>query len=336
MPDLHVPNSITPNILADSSQNLVLTRVQSDGRILVSKRIILKGISQMDFRLYPHDVQVVDFEVESNGLSYKNLVLAWKEVDPLDSNENFYWNGFEMYKYELLAEVAHYNHNLPGTGSGFSKLIARFHLRRNFGWQFIVELYAPIVMFVVISWASFWIDLKEAGARISLCMTIILTMVTTSQRAKKDLPLTSDYISALDVWIVVSTFFVVASLVEHMTVNYVFSREKRAALKLNKRKKSLWQRENFAKSCQESVSKSTTNPEEKPEKLESILYFSISGCWSASHFQKPKIERKLQVEGSVEKAYEIDQKSRIIFPFAFLLFNVVYWLVVVIEANKRY
>lgn len=37
-PSLHVPNSKVPNILQDRTQNPVLTRIQSDGQILVSKR----------------------------------------------------------------------------------------------------------------------------------------------------------------------------------------------------------------------------------------------------------------------------------------------------------
>lgn len=325
-PDFHVPNSKTPNILADSSQNLVLTHVQSDGRILVSKRITLNGISQMDFRLYPLDVQAIDFEIESNELSYQNLQLAWKEIEPLNMNEHFHWNGYEMYKYQLLTEVANYSHS--GTGT-FSKLIARLHLRRNFGWQFIFEMYAPITLYVIISWASFWIDIKEAGARISLCMTIILTMVTASRNARKDLPVV-DYISALDIWITTSTVFVIACLVEHMTVNYVFFREKRAASKLNKRKKSLWQRENYAKKLDNfkaQDSSETDPPSGVADKTKPLLYFSIYGCLKFQS-DKPKKERKLQVDGSVEMAYEIDRKSRIAFPSLFLAFNSVYWLTV--------
>lgn len=313
----------------------MLTRVQSDGRILVSKRIIINGISQMDFRLYPLDVQAIDFEIESNELSYNNLQLAWKEIEPFNMNEHFHWNGYEMYRYELLSEVANYSQ--LGTGT-FSKLIARLHLRRNFGWQFIIEVYAPIVLYVIISWAAFWIDIKESGARISLCMTIILTMVTTSQNARKDLPVV-DYISALDVWITVSTVFVIASLVEHMTANYVFFREKRAASKLNKRKRSLWQRETYAKKFGNLKGRAT--PETgfsdfiTDDKTKTFFYFSISGCCCLNfHTDKPKKERKLQVDGSVELAYEIDRKSRIAFPSLFLAFNAVYWLVVGIEARR--
>ena len=158
---------------------MVLTRVQSDGQILVSKRILLHGTSQMDFSLYPLDVQEIDFEIESNELSFDNLQLYWKEIQPFDVTEGFHWNGYTMFRYDLQVAAANYTH----TGK-FSRVVARFYLERDFGWFFVIDIYSPIIVYVVISWASFWIDIREAGARVALCVTTLLTLVTASRNAR--------------------------------------------------------------------------------------------------------------------------------------------------------
>ena len=142
----------------------MLTRVQSDGKILVSKRILLHGTCQLDFRLYPLDVQAIDFEIESNELSFENLQLAWKEDQPFGSNEDFHWSGYHMFRYELRTIPA--NYSITGA---FSRVIARIYLARSFGWHFASDIYAPIVLYVIISWAAFWIDPQEV---VAFCYTM--------------------------------------------------------------------------------------------------------------------------------------------------------------------
>lgn len=235
-PSLHVANSRMPKILQDQSQNPILTRIQSDGQILVSKRISLQGLCQMDFRLYPLDVQDIDFVIESNELSYENMQLGWSTLLPLDTEKNFVWNGYEMISYDLRTETSNYTY----TGT-FSKVIATFHLNRVIG-QFVLDVYVPIYLYVFISWGSFWIEVTAAPARVTLGVTILLTMVTTSRSAREKLPPVS-YIHALDIFITTSIVFVFAVLVEYTFVNYIYFRHKRSSLKKRKRLKSMRMRQ---------------------------------------------------------------------------------------------
>lgn len=43
-------------------------------------------------------------------------------------------------------------------------------------------------MLVVLSWVSFVIDVTSVAARVSLCVTTILTMLTSTIGSQKDLP----------------------------------------------------------------------------------------------------------------------------------------------------
>lgn len=101
---------------------------------------------------------------------------------PFDTDEKFVWNGYDMIKYELQSHTVNYTH----TGT-FSRIVATFYLSRIFG-QFLLDFYVPIFLYVIISWGSFWVEITAAPARVTLCVTTLLTMVTTAKSARDKLP----------------------------------------------------------------------------------------------------------------------------------------------------
>ena len=291
----------------------------------------------------------------------------------------------------------------------FSRIVATFYLSRIFG-QFLLDVYVPIYLYVIISWGSFWIEITAAPARVTLCVTVLLTMVTAARNAREKLPPVS-YIHALDVFITVCIFFVFATIIEYTAVNYIFFREKRSLLKRNKRLKSMRKRqlyekqrkqlnqsqhtnsnatnvevgklkagdgddesniyneknfndctitsaddvnltissgENFctAKKCGEgsseeggggsSSSNSSLSSGSSEEDLRGRGLLAKIGHYFSRlrrHFADRKYRAKV-VEGGEEIAYEIDRLSRIAFPSLFLLFNIVYWSVIVIASSR--
>ena len=48
-----------------------------------------------------------------------------------------------------------------------STLIVSFHLQRHMG-NFVIQVYGPCVLLVVISWVSFWLNREATSDRISL------------------------------------------------------------------------------------------------------------------------------------------------------------------------
>ena len=133
----------------------------------------------------------------------------------------------------------------------FSKLIASFTLKREFG-HFIIDVYIPSILFVISSWTSFWVEIPAAPARVTLGITTMLTLVTSARTAREKLPRVS-YIHALDIWIIMCTcnhlfnpfyqlvivvifinyilVFIFASLVEYATVNFIYNKDKRSKKK---------------------------------------------------------------------------------------------------------
>src|SRR6218665_965020 len=104
----------------------------------------------------------------------------------------------------------------------FPCLELQFVLRRDIGF-FLIQVYVPSVLIVILSWVSFWINVDASPARVSIGLLTVLTTTTMSAGARSTLPRVS-YIKAIDVWMIICLLFVFTSLIEYAVVN-VLSRK---------------------------------------------------------------------------------------------------------------
>ena len=65
------------------------------------------------------------------------------------------------------------------SAANFSCIQFSFTLVRELTF-YIIQTYIPTSLLVLISWVSFWIDIGQAAARVSLGVTTVLTMTTTT------------------------------------------------------------------------------------------------------------------------------------------------------------
>jgi len=108
------------------------------------------------------------------------------------------------------------------TGS-FPCLEIRFILSRDIGF-FVIQVYIPSILVVILSWVSFWINVEGSPARVSLGLLTVLTMTTMSAGARSSLPRVS-YVKAVDIWMILCMFFVFASLIEYAVVDVLARRK---------------------------------------------------------------------------------------------------------------
>ena len=126
-----------------------------------------------------------------------------------------------------------------------STVEAYYELERQQGF-YILQIYTPCTLIVVMSWVSFWINKEASPARVGLgrlgrrslvrmstwssrsgselagIMTV-LTMSTLGLGGRDELPKVS-YSTALDLYIVACFGFVFMSLVEYAVVNFAYIR----------------------------------------------------------------------------------------------------------------
>ena len=76
--------------------------------------------------------------------------------------------------------------------------------KREFSY-YLLTIYVPCCMLVIVSWVSFWLDPNAVPARVSLGVTTLLTMSTQTASINNSLPPVA-YTKAIDVWTGVSFF----------------------------------------------------------------------------------------------------------------------------------
>lgn len=69
---------------------------------------------------------------------------------------------------------------------------------------YLIQMYIPSLLIVILSWVSFWINMDAAPARVALGITTVLTMTTQSSGSRTSLPkvffqLFSQYLDLLNV-----------------------------------------------------------------------------------------------------------------------------------------
>ncbi|KAI5628615.1 glycine receptor subunit alpha-2 precursor [Silurus asotus] len=229
----------------------------------------------------------------------------WLETAPVQVAEGLTLPQFIIREEKDLGYCTkHYN-----TGK-FTCIEVKFQLERQMGY-YLIQMYIPSLLIVILSWVSFWINMDAAPARVALGITTVLTMTTQSSGSRASLPKVS-YVKAIDIWMAVCLLFVFAALLEYAGVNFV-SRQQKEFLRLKRR-----QRRNI-----------------KEEELrEGRFHFSgygITTCIkdgmavkSDAGVQQTSLENNKRK--FVDRAKRIDTISRAAFPLAFLMFNIFYWI----------
>lgn len=97
-------------------------------------------------------------------------------------------------------------------------LMVNFHLQRHMG-NFLIQVYGPCCLLVVLSWVSFWLNREATADRVSLGITTVLTMTFLGLEARTDLPKVP-YPTALDFFVFLSFAFIFATILQFAVVHY--------------------------------------------------------------------------------------------------------------------
>ncbi|RCN40210.1 hypothetical protein ANCCAN_13857 [Ancylostoma caninum] len=81
----------------------------------------------------------------------------------------------------------------------YSRLVSYFLFKRNIGF-YIIQIYLPSVLIVVISWVSFWLSRDATPARVALGVTTVLTMTTLMTTTNSAMPKVS-YVKSIDIFL---------------------------------------------------------------------------------------------------------------------------------------
>uniref|UniRef100_A0A8C5MR30 Glycine receptor alpha 1 n=1 Tax=Leptobrachium leishanense TaxID=445787 RepID=A0A8C5MR30_9ANUR len=310
-PDLFFANEKGANFHEITTDNKLL-RIFKNGNVLYSIRLTLTLACPMDLKNFPMDVQTCIMQLESFGYTMNDLIFEWEEVGAVQVAEGLTLPQFILKEEKDLRYCTkHYN-----TGK-FTCIEARFHLERQMGY-YLIQMYIPSLLIVILSWVSFWINMDAAPARVGLGITTVLTMTTQSSGSRASLPKVS-YVKAIDIWMAVCLLFVFSALLEYAAVNFV-SRQHKELLRFRRRR-----RHHKTKSRCFSFAAYGVGP----ACLQAKNGISVKGNNNNPTSTAPPASKSTEEMRKlfISRAKKIDKVSRIGFPLVFLIFNTFYWII---------
>ncbi|KAL7049363.1 hypothetical protein ACKWTF_003667 [Chironomus riparius] len=181
----------------------------------IGATIIIK--CDMDFVLYPLDVQKCPVDFSSYKYSVNEMAFHWRKDNPLTFPNDFGENGFRLPKYVVSFDPREepYPVNFDGDADRISARL-EITLSREVK-SYLLENYLPSTLFTVISWGSFLIIPTIVPGRMVLLVTTLLSLVTMFDTVRNNSPDALE-LKSIEVWLLCCTFFVFLALMEYFIV----------------------------------------------------------------------------------------------------------------------
>ncbi|CAG9537861.1 unnamed protein product [Cercopithifilaria johnstoni] len=339
-PDTFFPNEKRSYFHTTTTHNSFL-RIYPNGNVFTSQRLTVTATCNMKLQLFPMDSQKCKLEIESYGYSASDIVYFFNNSENSVSKSKFELPQF------VLIDIQVASRNVVVSSGNYSRLTFAFLFKRNMGF-YIIQVYLPSILIVVISWISFWLNRDATPARVALSVLTILTMTTLTATTNASMPKVS-YVKSIDIFLGLSFIMVFSSLLEFAAVGYISKRIKL----IEKKRKDLHRKlPNTVPDCFYTMPSTTDNaiiplyhPFYSSRDKNSILY-------NGGEIKPPVILKKGEcqcpipppsptpanhLEETTKEGYmllfcmirpsEIDKYSRSIFPLfqIFLVFNIIYW-----------
>ncbi|XP_057594422.1 gamma-aminobutyric acid receptor subunit rho-1 [Hippopotamus amphibius kiboko] len=321
VPDMFFVHS-KRSFIHDTTTDNVMLRVQPDGKVLYSLRVTVTAMCNMDFSRFPLDTQTCSLEIESYAYTEDDLMLYWKKGnDSLKTDERISLSQFLIQEFHTTTKLAFYS----STG-WYNRLYINFTLRRHI-FFFLLQTYFPATLMVMLSWVSFWIDRRAVPARVPLGITTVLTMSTIITGVNASMPRVS-YIKAVDIYLWVSFVFVFLSVLEYAAVNYLTTVQERRERKLQEKlpctcrlpqPRAVLLDGSYSDGEVNDLGSYTPENGDKPDRM--MVQLTLASERSSA---RRKSQRSSYVSMRID-THAIDKYSRIIFPAAYILFNLIYW-----------
>ena len=104
----------------------------------------------------------------------------------------------------------------------FTTITVSYTFQRRLGY-YVLQVYIPDILIVLLSWIAFWMNPESAGDRLTIGITTILTIMFLSVAVNASMPPVS-YAKAVDWYLITSFGFIFLSVIESLAAYVMFSR----------------------------------------------------------------------------------------------------------------
>ncbi|MBN3276746.1 GBRR1 protein, partial [Polyodon spathula] len=322
VPDMFFVHS-KRSFIHDTTTDNVMLRVHPDGKVLYSLRVTVTAMCNMDFSRFPLDTQSCSLEIESYAYTDEDLMLYWmKGNDSLKTDERISLSQFLIQKFHTTTKLAFYS----STAFYYAFFTYGKKKRKHFWHKHHILLTIHTLYIatniLVANIYGFTVRRSEIGITTVLTMSTIITGVNAS------MPRVS-YIKAVDIYLWVSFVFVFLSVLEYAAVNYLSTVQERKERKMRDKSQlpctcgpshpqPMRMDPSYSEGDLNTNSYGMPGNGERQERI--IVHLALGD-------RRPTSRRKGS-RGYVSMwidTHAIDKYSRVIFPGAYILFNIIYW-----------
>jgi len=190
--------------------------------------------------------------------------------------------------------------------------------------QYLVQVYLPSCMFVVVSWVSFLIKPEVVPGRMALLVTLFLVLINIFNSVRERAPISSR-LNAVDFYLVICIFLVFTALMEYAVILLLLKKQRKPEYSINAGLKKMFS--NGAK----APAGATSPPGQSA--LEEAKRMTVGESGDETEAQAPIRRKKvklLAIDPPVDahtKAIcdNIDAWAMWLSPPLFIIFNIAYW-----------
>ena len=292
---------------------------KDNGSVEYNRKVRLKTPCSPNVVLFPFDVVTCSLVLLSFGYTEKEVRYLWDEAGVYIDLRNNNVDHLGFYLIDKSIESFQLNY----AEANYSALRTIVYLRRKYS-AYLMQVYFPAALIVILSWTIFWINLQATPARASLGVTTVLTMLTlatqsTSQNAKH----VNGKVTAIDIYLWACFVFVIFAMLEFAMSDFTTHNVK----------------------SRDSGKKRKKNPEAAKKPRTISLLSKYPSEYSAplsereamiNYGRKQSIVQSIKNRESRERALNvINNSARLLFPLLFLLFNVAYWITLFILVSMN-
>ena len=142
-------------------------------------------VCNLDLNKYPFDYQYCEFKILLEEVNIEFAVISPLEVE-------FSGNKI-LSEYEVLD---FFNKTVNWDGHHGQEIIL---VMRNMYTYYLTSTYIPTLLLVLISYLTFWFEVKDFSNRIMVALTSLLVLACLFSQISSDLPHTA-YLKMIDIW----------------------------------------------------------------------------------------------------------------------------------------
>lgn len=261
---------------------------------------------QMNFDDYPLDAHACQFQVGS----------YYDTEEVVKCNAHFIYDVHRQRSLQHLIQIeelpSHFKTvRLPSgvySAAGFQVKLQRKQM------QFVVQVYLPSAMFVIVSWVSFLVKPEVVPGRMAMLVTLFLVLINIFNSVREQAPISSS-LNAVDLYLVVCIFFVFAALIEYAVILLLLKKRRKPRRTIDEGLMTMFQ----STAAPTATGAATNGAGEGPSSGPSGQQQSVRDK-KVPHIELGLTARKQALVDN------IDAWAMWISPPVFVVFNAVYWV----------